>query len=260
MDASGGFPTLSHRQSRLSLSAESDGVCYSLRRAAHFQDAARRGRTIWQAARGIRACAAMAQYRKKILCIEDDDETARLIATELAGRGFDVIVAHDGQEGFVSILKGIPDLVLCDVSVPIMSGFELLERLIELAPRLGALPPFIFLTALSDRDSELRARRLGADDYIAKPIDFDILETIVRARLAGVARIEVRPKRADLNDRETEVLTWVARGKTSAQIAEMLGLAKRTIDFHLDNARNKLGASTRTEAVIKAAFGRLIEP
>jgi FixJ family two-component response regulator len=147
-------------------------------------------------------------------------------------------------------------LVLCDIGVPIMSGFELLERLMELAPRLGGLPPFVFLTALSGRDDELRARRLGADDYVTKPVDFDILEMIIKARLAGVARTEIRTKLADLNDREIETLTWVARGKTSAQIAEMLGLAKRTVDFHLDNARNKLGAATRTEAVIKAAFGR----
>jgi DNA-binding CsgD family transcriptional regulator len=56
------------------------------------------------------------------------------------------------------------------------------------------------------------------------------------------------------------VLTWVARGKTSGQIAETLRLTKRTIDFHLDNARMKLGAATRTEAAIKAAIGKLIEP
>jgi DNA-binding CsgD family transcriptional regulator len=56
------------------------------------------------------------------------------------------------------------------------------------------------------------------------------------------------------------VLTWVARGKTSAEIAQILGLTKRTVDFHTDNARGKLGAATRTEAAIKAATGRLIEP
>jgi DNA-binding response OmpR family regulator len=202
----------------------------------------------------------MAEARKKILCIEDDRETAQLIVEELTERGFDVIVAHDGAEGFVTFLKETPDLVLCDVGLPAMSGFELLERLIELTPRLGSLSPFVFVTALSDRESELRGRRLGADDYVTKPIDFDILEMIIKARLAGVARTEVRPKLANLNDREVEMLTWVARGKTSAQIAGMLGLAKRTVDFHLDNARNKLGAVTRTEAVVKAAFGRLIEP
>ena len=68
------------------------------------------------------------------------------------------------------------------------------------------------------------------------------------------------PNLAKLNDREVEVLTWVARGKTSAEIAQIVGLTKRTVDFHIDNARTKLGAATRTEAVIKANSGRLIEP
>jgi DNA-binding CsgD family transcriptional regulator len=67
-------------------------------------------------------------------------------------------------------------------------------------------------------------------------------------------------ERVALNEREVEVLTWVARGKTSAEIAQILGLTKRTIDFHTDNARSKLGAATRTEAAIKAASGKLIEP
>jgi hypothetical protein len=53
-------------------------------------------------------------------------------------------------------------------------------------------------------------------------------------------------------------LTWVARGKTSAEIAQILGLTKRTVDFHTDSARGKLGAATRTEAAIKAATGKLL--
>ena len=170
-----------------------------------------------------------------------------------------MIVAHDGHEGFVAILKNAPELVLCDISLPIMSGFEVLERLNALAPRLQH-EPFVFLTALADRDNELRARRLGADDYVTKPIDFDMLEMIINARLAGVARNEMWPKLAVLNDREIEALTWVARGKTSAQIADLVGLSKRTVDFHLDNARIKLDAATRTQAAIKAAIGKLIEP
>jgi DNA-binding NarL/FixJ family response regulator len=201
----------------------------------------------------------MVEVRRKILCIDDDREIAVLIAEELSNRGFEVIVAHDGHEGFVAILKLMPDLVLCDISMPIMSGFEVLERLNALAPRLGHVP-FVFLTALADRESELRARRLGADDYVTKPIDFDMLNMIINARLAGVARNEMWPKLAMLNDREIEALTWVARGKTSAEIAGMIGLSKRTVDFHLDNARIKLGATTRTQAAIKAAIGRLIEP
>jgi DNA-binding response OmpR family regulator len=201
----------------------------------------------------------MAEPVKRILCIEDDRETAALIAEELVERGYAVSIAQNGHEGLAAILKSAPDLVLSDISMPMMSGLELLERLVALAPRFSKVP-FVFLTALADRDSELKGRRLGADDYVTKPIDFDLLAAIIAARLAGVARTELWPKLVELNDREVECLTWVARGKTSADIAQILGLAKRTVDFHIDNARGKLGAMTRTEAVIKAATGRLIEP
>jgi len=201
----------------------------------------------------------MTEVQKKILCIEDDRETAALIAEELVDRGYAVTLAHDGREGLTAILKTMPDLVLSDISMPLMSGFELLERLIGLAPRFAKMP-FVFLTALTDRDNELKGRHLGADDYVTKPIDFEVLAAIVAARLAGVARTSLWPKAVDLNEREVEVLTWVARGKTSVEIAQILGLTKRTIDFHIDNARGKLGAATRSEAVIKATTGRLIEP
>jgi DNA-binding response OmpR family regulator len=201
----------------------------------------------------------MAEARKKILCIEDDRETAALIVEELIERGFEVSIAHDGRAGLAAILKNMPDLVLSDISMPVMSGFELLERLTALEPRFAKMP-FIFLTALTDRDNELKGRHLGADDYVIKPIDFEVLTTIINARLAGVARSELWPKLVQLNDREVETLTWVARGKTSAEIAQILGLTKRTVDFHIDNARTKLGAATRTQAVIKAATGRLIDP
>jgi DNA-binding response OmpR family regulator len=201
----------------------------------------------------------MAEARKSILCIEDDRETAALIVEELIERGFEVSIAHDGRSGLAAILKNMPDLVLSDISMPVMSGFELLERLTALEPRFAKMP-FVFLTALTDRDNELKGRQLGADDYVTKPIDFDMLTTIINARLAGVARSELWPKVVQLNDREVEALTWVARGKTSAEIAQILGLTKRTIDFHIDNARTKLSAATRTQAVIKAATGRLIDP
>jgi DNA-binding response OmpR family regulator len=201
----------------------------------------------------------MQQTRKKVLCIEDDRETATLIAEELTERGYDVEVAHDGREGFAAILRSRPDIVVSDISMPVMSGFELLERLTALAPRFRNMP-FVFLTALTDRDNELKGRQLGADDYVTKPLDFDRLDAIIAARLAGVARNDLWSKQVDLNEREVETLTWAARGKTSAEIAQILGLSKRTVDFHIDNAREKLGAATRVEAAIKAATGRLIEP
>jgi DNA-binding response OmpR family regulator len=128
----------------------------------------------------------MAEARKKILCIEDDREAAALIVEELVDQGFEPITAHDGRAGFDAILKHMPDLVLCDVNMPVMSGFEVLERLNHMAPQFGRMP-FVFLTAMSDRENELRGRRLGADDFVVKPIDFDVLNAIITDRLAGAA-------------------------------------------------------------------------
>jgi DNA-binding NarL/FixJ family response regulator len=196
---------------------------------------------------------------KKILCVEDERETASLIAEELEERGFAVVLAYDAYDGFAAVLREAPDLVLCDINMPRLSGFELLASLTAVAPRFKNMP-FVFVTALAGRDFELKGRRLGADDYVTKPIDFDILEAVIVARLAGVARNTVWPRLVHLNEREVETLGWAARGKTSAEIAKILGLTKRTVDFHIDNARDKLGVTTRIQAAVKATWGGLIEP
>jgi len=93
-----------------------------------------------------------------------------------------------------------------------------------------------------------------------KPVDFELLAAIIEARLARVAREAVWPKGTNLNAREVQTLALVAQGKTSAEIAAILGMTKRTVDFHLDNARVKLKAVTRTQAATKAAIGKLIDP
>jgi DNA-binding NarL/FixJ family response regulator len=196
----------------------------------------------------------MTDFAKKILVIEDDRECAALIVEELADHGFEVIDAHEGHEGLVSILTHKPDVVLCNFNLPIISGLGILEHLSSLAPRI----PFVFLAALADRDIELQARRLGAD-YVTKPVDFDLLQAIIIARLAGVARNDIWLKLVDLSDREIETLTWLARGKTAQEIAELLTVSRRTVHFYVENARTKLGVKTRTEAVIKAALGGLIK-
>jgi DNA-binding response OmpR family regulator len=195
----------------------------------------------------------------KILVIEDDREIACLVTEELQDRGYQVHVVYDGQEGYSAIFKITPDIVLCDVMMPTMSGFEILDRLAASAPRFRNTP-FVFLTGLSDREIELRARQLGGADLVTKPIDFDMLDTIITSRLSPVARTALWSKLLDMNERQLETLTWTARGKTSWEIAKILGLSKKTVDFHLNGARIKLGASTRAEAAIKAAIGRLIKP
>ena len=208
----------------------------------------------------LRECTStVVERRRKILCIEDDRDTASLICEELADRGFEVRVAYNGRAGLAAILKEPPDLVLSDVGMPGMSGFELLGTLTSMEPRFESMP-FVFLTALSDHDTELKGWQLGADDYLTKPVDYDVLAALITARLARVARSAIWPKQVGLREREVETLTWAARGKTFWEIGEILGLSKRTVEFHLDNARRKLGVATRTQALIKAATGHLIQP
>jgi len=201
----------------------------------------------------------MNRGHRRVLCVEDDRDMASLICEELVDRGFEVRAAFNGRDALAAILEEPPDLVLSDVGMPGMSGFELLERLTTMEPRFERMP-FVFLTALGDHDSELKGWRLGADDYLTKPVDYDVLAALITARLARVARTAVWPKQVGLREREVETLTWAARGKTFWEIGEILGLSKRTVEFHLENARRKLGVATRTQALIKAATGHLIQP
>jgi DNA-binding response OmpR family regulator len=202
---------------------------------------------------------ATAPNGAKILCVEDDKETAALLAEDLTERGYQVRQVHNGRDGLAAILAEPPDLVLCDLSMPVMSGFDLLEQLTARGTRFNDIP-FVFLTALTDRDTELKGRKLGADDYVTKPIDFELLDTILQARLSRIARLRVWRRDVELSEREVEALTWSARGKTSDEIATIVGLSRRTVDFHLDNARTKLGVATRIEAVATAIAGNLIQP
>jgi len=161
----------------------------------------------------------MTEAKKKILCIEDDRETAELIAEELVERGYKAIVAHNGREGLAAILREMPDLVLCDISMRNMSGFEVLSNLIKIAPGFARMP-FVFLTGLTDRDSKLRGRRLGADDYIIKPIDFDVLGKLIIERLADAARTGVSTRELRLNNREVDT---PARTNAQLRSASLLG-------------------------------------
>ncbi|MBF0562068.1 MAG: response regulator transcription factor [Alphaproteobacteria bacterium] len=193
----------------------------------------------------------------RLLCIDDEAEVRQLVVDMLGLRGFTVDVAANANEGFTGILHNPPDLVLCDILMPEESGFDLLERLSSLScDHLGPIP-FIFLTALADRETILKGRRLGADDYVTKPIDFDILVEVIKARLGPPGLLGRRLERP-LTRREAEVLSWAAHGKTSVDIAALLDIGERTVDFHLGNAMHKLGVSTRAQAVMKATLHRLI--
>jgi DNA-binding response OmpR family regulator len=201
----------------------------------------------------------MKPMTRQILYIEDDPETARLIAADLAKRAFKVLIAHGGEEGFRAILRSAPDLVLCDRKMPGMSGQEVLRRLTEVAPRFHGMP-FIFLTALGDRADERAGPPFGADDCLTKPVDMDMLAAIIKGRLARMGSWSPSQNKVDLNEREIDVLTWSARGKTSAETAQILSLSKRSVDYNISSARRKLGVASRIEAAVKASMRKLIKP
>ena len=193
----------------------------------------------------------------RILCVEDDPETATLLVEALTELGYTVDLAPDGQHGLTAILDNPPDLVLCDVRMPRMTGFQLLERVVAAGGRFTEVP-FVFLTALVDRDSELVGRRLGADDYLTKPVDFEMLGIVIDNRLRRRDPHAGPETGIHLTKREREVLTWVRRGKTSSEIAVILDVAERTVNFHCDQAMKRLDVTNRTQAVAKAITEGLI--
>ena len=193
-----------------------------------------------------------------ILCIEDDPGTAELIVEVLEEEGFTVAVAHNGLDGLAALGKR-PDLVLCDIDMPDLSGFEVLEH-IRQRKLLAPAVPFIFVTAFSQRSYHIQAQQLGCDNFVTKPLDFELLIAIVCNRLAKTASQASDSAQFRLTDREAESLGWVARGKSSADIAVILGVSERTVNFHIDNVIRKAGVATRVQAAVKCALLGLIKP
>jgi DNA-binding NarL/FixJ family response regulator len=191
----------------------------------------------------------------KILCIEDDSATVELLVEVLKDEGFEPIIAFDGIEG-VRKFADRPNLILCDVDMPHMSGFGVLQELRRSAGQLRNTP-FLFITAYGTRESHLQARRMGCDDFIAKPLDFGLMVQIIRNRLAQSPRGE--PVHFALTDREIEALTWVARGKSSTDISVLMNVSERTVNFHINNVIRKLGVATRVQAAIRCALLGLID-
>jgi len=193
----------------------------------------------------------MSTMQKTILCIEDDCASAALIDSEFTKRGYATALAHDGPEGLAAVLRLRPDIVLCDVRLPIMSGFELRDRLIALTPQFAAIP-FVFLSELGDRGNHIKGRHLDADADVAKPLDCDLLETVIRECLAKVEPARDWSPQIALNDREVECLTWAARGKTSNEIAQIISTIKRNVDFYIEMACRKLEVGMRIHGPVKA--------
>ena len=123
-----------------------------------------------------------------ILVVDDDVDIARFIEVNLKLEGFDVLLAHDGEEALGIIAEGLPDLALLDVMMPRIDGVELCRRL--RSDPLTASLPIIMLTAKSLSADKVVGLTAGADDYIIKP--FDTLELVARVRSTLRRNAEMR--------------------------------------------------------------------
>jgi signal transduction histidine kinase len=123
-----------------------------------------------------------------VLVIEDDDVMRAEIVSTLAGEGFEVSEANNGRAGLWRLWDGRPDLILCDLMMPVMDGLEVLDA-IRNRPEWATIP-FVFLTSCDDRASMRRAMETGADDYVTKPLVRRELVSALHAALDKRGRFE----------------------------------------------------------------------
>lgn len=119
---------------------------------------------------------------KRILVVEDDNGIRESLVDILEISGYEVMAATNGKEGFNQIMENTPDLVICDVNMPVLNGYELLGALNQRMEN-ELLPSFIFLTAKIENKDIRYGMNLGADDYITKPFDHNELLSIIKMRL-----------------------------------------------------------------------------
>ena len=120
----------------------------------------------------------MVESTKKILVIDDEDDIRMLVEVRLQRAGYDVVTAPDGLEGVRVFYSARPDLVILDIAMPVMDGWQVLERLREVSN-----VPVLMLTAAAQERDKVKGLKSGADDYITKPFSREELLARVEAAL-----------------------------------------------------------------------------
>lgn len=116
------------------------------------------------------------QYKPKVLLVEDETTLSMIIKDTLEDEGFEIIYAPNGVEGLKSFLSNTPDVVIADVMMPEMDGFEMVKKI----RKSDATTPILFLTARSTLDDLVNGFNLGGNDYLKKP--FKMLELVMRIK------------------------------------------------------------------------------
>ncbi|MFG0325956.1 MAG: response regulator transcription factor [Phycisphaerales bacterium JB037] len=215
----------------------------------------------------------------RILVVEDDEPIRRGIADALDYNGYAVLEAPDGRAGLDAACSQDIDLVLLDIMMPKLNGFEMLEQLRRAKPGL----PVIFLTARGEPSDKISGLKLGADDYVVKPFNADELlarvEAVLRRsaerpRTLGIIeapglRIDLERRRVthadgtttDLSEREAEVLGYLAASPGRVVSRDELlqrvwgidprGVQSRTVDMAIARLREQLRDDPANPRVIR---------
>ena len=195
--------------------------------------------------------------RPVMLVTEDHPEMRTFIAKTL-NPYFEIVQAENGKVALDVLRSQQVDIVISDVMMPVMDGFELLEE-IKKDDRLHQVS-LIMLTARADHEDKLYALTLGIDDYLTKP--FNASEFLARVKNILENRIKIIREmnakgdsdlndfiqRYDLVEREVEVLSLLSQRYSNPQIAEALSISRNTVKFHLKNIFLKLEITSRAEA------------
>ncbi|AFY86132.1 MULTISPECIES: response regulator transcription factor [Chroococcidiopsis] len=195
---------------------------------------------------------------KRLLLIDDDPNLILLVKDYLEFRGYEVITAENGREALEVLEQEIPDMIICDVMMPEMDGYQFVNQVRQ--DERTSWIPILFLSAKGQSQDKIKGLNIGADVYMVKPFEPEELVAQVEASLKQAYRqrqqsggngenetkIQV-PFDVHLTQTELKVVQYVARGLANRDIAEELNVSQRTVESHVSNMLGKTGLHNRTE-------------
>src|SRR5687768_1547831 len=206
---------------------------------------------------------------KRLLVVDDDPGLLLAVSETLRAEGYEVATARRGADALVGVAQTVPDLIISDIRMPGMDGYQLVRNLRSNART--RLVPIVFLTAKDETADRIEGFRTGVDAYITKPFDSEELVAIVAgiltrverthsdlARMFGEKEDDVQEfiRDEDLTDAEWRVAEAVARGLSNKDIAAELNLSLRTIEGHISRILDKKNLNNRVELALHIASRR----
>ena len=199
------------------------------------------------------------------MLVVDDHALLRTGVANIINHEPDLLVvaeAGTGVEAVAAYERHRPDVVLLDLRMPVMEGVEVVRRIRQFDPQARV----IVLTTYDTDDEIARALKAGAKAYVLKDISADDLVSCIRTVLAGktylapaaAAKLAEGVTRVQLTPREMTTLRLMADGKANKEIANELRISERTVKTHLGHLFEKLGVTSRTEAVKVASRRGLV--